>query len=471
MSFTKKVAWNTIIQTIGKVIGIILGIATVAIMTRYLGREGFGAYTTILAFLQFFSLLFDLGLYLVLTNEIARPEVDRQYLLNNFFTLRLVSAIFFLLAVSAAVWAFPYPLLIKEGVIVASLSLFFISLIQILTSLFQQELKMDRVAIGEIIGKVIFLALVILAVYYQLGLLYVLVAMVLGSLANFLSVYLASRHYLRLSLSFDIKFWLKILQKSWPVALSSVFVLVYFKADTLILSLFRSQAEVGIYGAVYKILEVLIAFPALFMGLVSPVLALTSAAGDWERFNRVFQKAFDFFSLISWPMVWGTIILARPILSLIAGPDFVLGAGVLQILIVATGVIFFAHLPGYTIVAIGRQKEMVRNYLLAALGALIAYLVFIPTYSYYGAAVVTLLVETFIFVMALRIVLRQTPARLSLAVFGKAFLSSCLMALAIYFFRGQNLFILIIGGGAIYFSLLYLLRGISREVVREIISA
>lgn len=469
MSLTRKIAWNTIVQTAGKIIGVFLGILTIAVMTRYLGQEGFGEYTTIIAFLQFSSVIADLGLYLVLTNEISRPNINLNHLLNNFFTLRLFSALFFLIFVSSIIWLFPYPPLIKYGVMINSLSIFFILLNQILISLFQKELRMDKMAIAEIIGKAIFLILTLGAVFLKMNLLAILWASVLGSLANFLIVYLSSRKYIRLTLGFDLNFWLKIIKKSWPVALSSLFVLLYFKADTIILSLLRSQSEVGIYGAAYKILEVLTTFPALFMGIVSPILAQTWSEKNFPRFQRIFQKSFDFLISITWPMIFGTIILAKPIMILIAGKDFAAAGPILQILIIAAGIIFLSHLAGYSVVAIEKQKTMVKFYVVGALSAFGAYLIFIPLYSYWGAAIITLLVELFIFLAALKIVLENTRLNLSFKIFGKSFLASLVMALPIYLLAGKNLFFLIALGGLIYFSVLYLLKGISKEIILEVV--
>ena len=51
MSLTKKIALNTAIHTIGKFGASFIGIFVVAILTRYLGVEGYGAYTTIFAYL------------------------------------------------------------------------------------------------------------------------------------------------------------------------------------------------------------------------------------------------------------------------------------------------------------------------------------------------------------------------------------------------------------------------------------
>ena len=66
MSYTRKIAHNTIIQIIGKGISTVIGVIVIAMLTRYLGQSGFGQYTTIMAFLQFFGVLVDMGLYLSL---------------------------------------------------------------------------------------------------------------------------------------------------------------------------------------------------------------------------------------------------------------------------------------------------------------------------------------------------------------------------------------------------------------------
>src|SRR3989338_7856999 len=112
MTLTQQIAKNTLVQAIGRVIGIVFGIITLGLMTRYLGQEGFGEYTTVIAFLQFFSIIADLGLYLVATSELGRVPDERKFL-SNVFTLRLASAVFFLILVSALVWIFPYSRIVK----------------------------------------------------------------------------------------------------------------------------------------------------------------------------------------------------------------------------------------------------------------------------------------------------------------------------------------------------------------------
>ena len=57
MSLHRAIAHNTLWQFGGKIIGTILGLFTIGLITRYLGQEGFGYYSTIMGFLQFFAMV------------------------------------------------------------------------------------------------------------------------------------------------------------------------------------------------------------------------------------------------------------------------------------------------------------------------------------------------------------------------------------------------------------------------------
>jgi len=82
MRLLTKVAYNTIMQIISKVITALLGLAVVTIMTRYLGRTGFGQYTTIITFLSFFGIFSDLGLTLTTAQMISQPGADQNKILE-----------------------------------------------------------------------------------------------------------------------------------------------------------------------------------------------------------------------------------------------------------------------------------------------------------------------------------------------------------------------------------------------------
>ena len=116
MNLTKIIAKNTFIHTIGKFTGSFIGLVVVGLLTRYLGTEGYGYYTTIFAYLFFFATIGDLGLYLVSINELGRDGVDQKKIFSNIFTIRILSGIFLMALSCLLIWFFPY---MRTGIIIS----------------------------------------------------------------------------------------------------------------------------------------------------------------------------------------------------------------------------------------------------------------------------------------------------------------------------------------------------------------
>ena len=79
MSLTRKIAHNTIIQIVGKSISTVIGLIVASMLFRYLGKEGYGNYTTVMVFLQFFGILVDMGLYIILIKKISEDGAKKIF--------------------------------------------------------------------------------------------------------------------------------------------------------------------------------------------------------------------------------------------------------------------------------------------------------------------------------------------------------------------------------------------------------
>ncbi|MFC1598465.1 flippase [Patescibacteria group bacterium] len=469
MSLRQKVAYNTIVQFAGKFISIFIGVITISIMARYLGKIGFGQYSTIMAYLQFFGILVDMGLALTVVRLISDPRYDPRKMMNNVFTLRFFSALFFLGLAPLVIIFFPYDNLVKIGVAVTTISFFFISLNQILVGLFQKELKMMKVTVSEVAGRLALLILVIVFALLDKGLLFIMIAVIVGSFINVILNYVFALKYIKIKFAFDWTVWKKILQITWPIAISIAFNLVYFKADTIILSLVRSQAEVGIYGAPYRVLEIMTNFIYMFMGIIFPILTLYWAQKKWQEFKNIFQQTFNFIVILAVPMVFGTLFVAKDLMLLIAGPEFAESGLVLQIIIFATFIIFINSLFGYTIVVINKQKQMVWAYIFVAIISLVGYIILIPKYGYIGAAGFTIVAEALIFFFNFVMTTKTIKFIPSCKIFWKAIAASLVMSAVLYLLTGQHVLLLIVIASIVYVLALYLFKGIDKEQIFEII--
>jgi len=259
-----------------------------------------------------------------------------------------------------------------------------------------------------------------------------------------------------------------LLKESLPLGLAVIFTLIYFRLDTLMLSLMKPAADVGIYNLGYKFLESLIFFPTMFIGLVMPLMSEYALSAK-EKFRKVVQKALDVLLIFAIPLMIGILFLSERMVVLIAGQEFVLSSGVLDILIIAVGIIFLSVLFSNMIISLRKQKALVYIYGLGAIINLIANFIFIPKYSYYGAAATTVITEFVVVCLMLIVlfkILRYLP---SFRSFVKPFLAGLVMALLLYFLADLSLFILIFLGALVYFFVLYLLDGASIKKVLSLI--
>lgn len=468
-SITQQVAHNSIIQFAGKIIGAVFGLVTLGIMLRYLGQEGYGEYTTVMSYLSVFSILADLGLYLVVTREISKKGIDQNKIVSNAFTIKFIASIFVLAIASMVAMFFPYNDMVKMGIIVGSFNYLFILLNQILIGIFQKYFAMARVAIGEVVSRIIWFLGVLVVVQYNLSLLWLIACVGFGNLVYFLIIFASSRKFVKIKFEFDWKVWKHIMKIAAPLAVSVVFNLVYFKVDAVLLSVMKSPRDVGIYGAPFKVLESLIAFAAIFAGLLLPLLSKFYQSNK-EKFAGIFKKGTDVLIIFVIPLCAGTIYFAKEIMVLFGGSEFVDSENVLRILIVGVAAIFLSHLFGNTAIACNLQKKLMWVYIGTAIISIILNLALIPKYSYYGAAIAVTASEVIVTTVIYLLVYGVTRVSLEYKTFLKALFGTLVM-LAVLFVLPDWYFLINAAIGALtYFTVVFLLKGITKETILEIIN-
>ncbi len=492
-SLSAKIAQNTLVSYGGRVISSVFALLVIGLMTRSLGQEGFGQYTIVIAYVSLFVILSDLGLQALMTREISRPALPRRdeagpakgfdEIASNFFTLRLLSSLLFLFAGFGAAFLFPYAPEVKIGIGVGAFGFFFLSVNQLLLGIFQKHLAMHMAAAAEIAGRATQLLLVYLIYAYAGGstphilLFLFLIAMSTASVIMFFLHFLFARCYVKVGLRFDFSYWVEILKNAWPIALSVVLTLIYFKIDAIFLSFMKPAADVGIYGAAYRVLEGLIFFPAMFAGIMMPILA-RDAVSDIGQFKKTFTKSMRAIAIFAVPLTAGGMLLSYSIANLIGGKEFLTSGAPLQPLFIATGLIFFGNLLGRAIIALDLQKKAMFAYLFGVILNVVLNFIFIPKYSYMGAAWTTVATEFLIVAFLFWLVREKTGASLDIKNITKAAFAAAVMSAVLFFFVSPidaplafwKLGVFVLLGAGIYFGTLYLVRGVRREEMRSILS-
>jgi len=472
MAIAGKIAYNFIVSSLGRAIGLFFSLATIAFAARALSVSGYGQYSTISAFLFLFLGIADLGLYSLMLREISKPGADEKYITGTFFTLRLISSIAFLGAASLLVLFFPYQWEIKAGVGFCSLGFIFLSLSQILMPIFQKYLRTDRAALSEVLGRFIQLLMAIMFFKMGLGLFWFLFAMISSSALTFFLNLFFARKYVLFSLNFDQKYFREILRLTYPIALSIIFTMVYFRGNTILLSVLKSQKDVGIFNLGYKVLDNLAFFPAVLVGLMMPILSYY-AVKDIKTFCGMFQKSFNILATGAIPLFFGGIFASPLIVMILGGRDFRPAVFPLQILILSTVFIFFGNLTGNSLIALHRQKDLIWIYFFGAIFGIATNLLLIPGYSYIGTALSSLFTEFFVTALMFAAIFKTVRWFPSLKLLPKIFFASFLMCLPLIFTLkfGSPLVLLILYGLSIfiYFTTLYFLKGISKDEILSLV--
>lgn len=468
LNLTQKIAYNAFFSAGARVIETALALVIIGLTTRYLGVGGFGDYIIVIAFVYIFSVIADFGLYSIVVREISREGADEKKIINNAFTLRLTAGFFILGAAYFVSLLFPYSDNVKYGIAIAAFGFWMLSNIQVLMGLFQKHLAMDKVALAEIAGRAVQLLFIWYFITYDFGFLYIVAAIFFGAVVNFILIlYFASKH-VKMKLAFDFVFWKKLLIQAYPLAVAAILVLIYFKLDTIFLSVMKTNEAVGVYGISYKILENLIFFPAMIVGLTMPIMS-RYIFEDRNKFKSVAQRTLNLLIVAVIPVVAGVIMISDKIIELIAGEGFADSPMVLNILIIALGFIFLGALFSNIIIAANQQKRLAQIYFVGMIFNVITNLIFIPKYSYFGAAATTVATELLVTSLMIYVIYKTINFIPSFfKILFKALLASFLMVLVLYYFSFLNIFFLVLIGVAVYLPVIYFIGGISKEEIKKL---
>jgi O-antigen/teichoic acid export membrane protein len=436
MTVARSVAWNTIAQTAARFGVLGLGVVTTSLLTRYLGVERYGDYIIVSVYVTLFAVVFDWGIPTMLARELPRVEHPDE-LVGKALALRL------LLAAPVGVIAAGAALVLyggegeeyaRNGILLALPTILAVTVLNTLNPIFQVRLKMDRVALAEILAQIFGAAAIILLIVSDRGFYALVLATVLTSATYALLVYLFSRRLARVRLSVDLPAWKRLVRIALPLGIAVVVGTIYFRADALILSLLKDSHDVGIYGVAYRFYEMTVPFPAFFLAPVFPLLstAAVSAAGPAE-FSQLLQRSFDVLTVAAVLVVAATVPLAADMVNIVAGASFEDSTMPLQILMVGAAFSFLTSLFLFALIALDRQQKVLLLTLIALVVNLVLNFGLIPRFSYTAAATIATSTQLVIMIGAVYLVWRVVGFVPSLRVLLRAAVSGAavLVALAV----------------------------------------
>jgi len=379
----KKPLWNTAVQIVGKVLMILISLATTAILTRRLGAGIYGAFVLTTSVFLLLDALADFGSRAIGVREASKNPDKEKEIFEELAGLRLLMANLGFVLGLMIVFTFKGFETIRLEAVISLLMIFFTSVAGTLEMVFQTRMRLDLKTLMDIVFPLSFL-LVIWQFPFNLTLLWVMIFYLLARILSLIVGQKLAKWGLRFRIH-RVFYWLKEL---WPMGIYLIIFTAYDRAiDSMMISKFLGLKEVAWYGLSYKIYNSLVQ-PAYFF--VASIFPLLSASVE--------RKKLFFRSLI---LVLGVLLIASPVLlalspfmiNVLGGEDFAPSVLVLRILILAMIFAYVNHLLGFTIIAKRGQKSILLIGLVALIFNIAGNMYAIPRFGIVGAAVVTVYTE------------------------------------------------------------------------------
>lgn len=390
----RALTFNMAAIVVGKVIAVIVGLASVALITRALGPDGYGEYRTILTFISFVSIGSDLGLQLVVLRELGRPGRDHERLMSAAMLLRLIISIAVLCTGALFALLMPYNDEVVRGIMVAAPYYITFQSAMMLQTIFQRHLRQGLQAISETVGGVVMLGLVWLALRQDAGVVAMVGAMLGGGLVQLAVAWPLARRLQRFRLAVDLPIWKELMVTGLPLAGSRVILTIILRGDVLLLSLLATDVAVGLYGVPSKMFEILVTLAVLFNGMLMPMLVTSLALEDRTSANMTAGHAATAMLIFGGGVVAVFAAFPAQVLVIVAGADFAAAAHALSIVAFAIAANALAQVYRHMLTAMDRQRDALVVDVVGLTVAMVSYFTLIPLYSYLGAAIGTAITET-----------------------------------------------------------------------------
>lgn len=374
-----------------RALGIGLGIAVMALLTRYLGPSRFGDLGFALALTGIAHYTADVGFKQAAIRHASLEPERRDALAGTFVVLRgmVACGLYAVVCTAGILLAHDRESAVVVIVVAGILPLAFFSSAGFLLHV---RLRNELFAANLLLQSVLWLAVVIAAVVWEWS----LPGIAVGYLATFVVqtvvVFRLSRRLVPFRFMLDRGLARTLLRAAIPLTAAGLFMALLLRLDSVLVYEISGARQAGFYSSAYRVLEQLQIVPAAIVALVSPLLARWLAT-DSARYRRLVSTFLRYLTLVAIPTSFSICVLADPLVVLLFGADFGRAGDYLAVLVLAflgtaVSALFFGAL-----VAAGEVRLLAVTQGTLLIGVLAADLTLLPSLGPMAAAVVTVVGE------------------------------------------------------------------------------
>lgn len=401
-----SVAKNYIYNVIYQVANLIIPIITVPYVSRILGAEGVGinAYTN--SIVQYFILFGTIGISLYGNRSIAYIRDDKQKLTNifwNIFTLQLITS-----TISYILYIFFILTFAKENkiiLIIQSINLLAASID--ITWLFSGIEDFKKTVIRNLIVKILSVAGIFIFVTQRSDLwVYTFIlalSVLLGQVVLWAYVPKIVDKYV-----FNLNEIKGHFIPSIKLFIPQVAIQIYLVLNKTMIGWMSSKTEVGLYENADRIVKMSLAVLTATGVVMLPRISNTFAKGDNKKVKEYIIKSLNFVSYLSIPITFGLIGISKQFVPWFFGNEFTKSIDLIIILSPMLISVSWSNVIGIQyMIPTGKSNEFTLSVTGGAVVNLILNMFLIKNLYSVGAAISTLVAETFVTVIQIFLIRKE----------------------------------------------------------------
>jgi len=370
--------------------------------SRILGDHAFGQYVFLLAVSTILADLSVLGTTDYAAIRVARESHRTAHIVANALGLRIPLLIIFLAASEFVTWL-SMPEALLAGLFIA-LDWAARTIIHLLRGVLRSRNRFGSDARVATIERVSVLICAATALYIDETLVSFAVGFFVGRFAGLLACFAA---YLqlgeRLYIAFDQHEWERLFRGGCPIGVRGVLKGISFRIDAIMLGFLQPLAEVGWYGAAYKLLEASFLFQSTVGLALQPPIARAYGQHNTDQAADLYGRAYKLLLVAGAAVTALGFVYADTVIFFVFGEEYRPAAAALAILVWAMLAVFSSMTSLVLLDAVDSGKKTVFPFAVAAVGNIILNAILIPHFGYIGAAWSTLVTELFLAIVLLHV--------------------------------------------------------------------
>lgn len=472
MSRLRRVVNNTAISLAGQVVTWTSTLLLTGAYGRFLGDVKFGELYFAITFIMLIGFPLEFGFNQQLTRDVAQePGKALRYFSNTIF---IKIALWFVLygLILVICWLLGYGPEQRVLIAICGVTLLSTSIVNTFAALHYAYERVLYPAVGTIFEKGLSALVGIILLRSGAGVQTMAFVLLGGSLTNAVWQSIWFFRLVGSKFSIDLALVRELVRTSIPFLTYGVLGVIYYRLDTVLLSLFTNTAVVGWYGAAYRLFDTLVFLPNLvILAIMYPVFSKLSNTSE-ASLKLAIEKSMNFLLFCGIPIAAAMIAAAPNIIGfLYHRSDFIPAIPVLQALAPGLVFLYINTVFSTTIMSTKQEKKITIMAAAALVFNLELNFIMIPLFQHIGAAVVTSLTELLLLCIGVAFVPRRLLPFGSLRVGAKAIIASLVMCLVILALRNFNIFLLLPVALLVYLGAATLLGTVPREDVKALYSS